>query len=133
MSAQIKKFVVRLNNNDKIEQLLQETYNQACKQYNAIQEEINKIVSTTKLNDLDIEGKERYGKIMSNYITLMQKAISQKFDIAKLLSEIVKYSGDVKEALESNKQITSINIAKLKEIAKSASSNEKTEVYKINK
>ena len=71
-----KKYTVKLNNIDKIEQLLQETYNLACQQYTQIQTEINKIANTTKLNELDIDGKEKYGKIMNNYIALQQKAIT---------------------------------------------------------
>ena len=50
----------------------------ANQQTNKIQEEINKIANTTVINDLDIEGKEKYAKIMSNYISLQQKAIQQK-------------------------------------------------------
>ena len=38
-----KKYTVKLNNIEKIEQLLQETYDLANRQTNQIQEEINKI------------------------------------------------------------------------------------------
>ena len=92
--ADKKKYTVKLNNIDKIEQLLQETYNLACQQFTQIQGEINKIANTTILKDLDIDGKEKYGKIMNNYISLQQKSITQKFDIAKLMSEIIKHNGD---------------------------------------
>lgn len=133
MGATLKKFTVRLNNKDKIEQLLQENYDQACQSYNTIQNEINKIASTTVIKDLDIDGKEKYGKIMNNYIALQQKAITQKFDIAKLLSEIVKYNGDVKSAIEGTKQQSStLDLAKLRELAISATgSKEATEEYKL--
>ena len=117
-----KKYTVKLNNIDKIEQLLQETYNLACQQYTQIQTEINKIANTTKLNELDIDGKEKYGKIMNNYIALQQKAITQKFDIAKLMSEIVKHNGDIKGALDATKNIpTTLDISALRELAKKAS------------
>ena len=65
----IKKYKVKLNNIEKIEQLLQETYDLACQQYRQIQEEINKISNSTTLNDLDIDSKEKYSKIMNNYIS----------------------------------------------------------------
>lgn len=117
-----KKYTVKLNNIDKIEQLLQETYNLACQQYTQIQTEINKIANTTKLNELDIDGKEKYGKIMNNYIALQQKAITQKFDIAKLMSEIVKHNGDIKGALDATKNMpTTLDISALRELAKKAS------------
>ena len=43
-----KKYTVKLNNVEKIEQLLQETYNLACLQATQIQNEINKIANTTE-------------------------------------------------------------------------------------
>lgn len=125
-----KRYSVKLNNLSKIEELLQETYNLACQQYNQIQNEINKVANTTVLNQLDIDGKEKYGKIMSNYISLQQKSIAQKFDIAKLMSEVAKHNGDVKTALENTKSMpTTLDISKLRELAKNASSsiNEKEE------
>ena len=60
-TVKIKKYTVKLNSNDKIEQLLQETYDQACQQHRIIQEEINKLSSSTTYKDLDIDGKEKYG------------------------------------------------------------------------
>lgn len=124
-----KKYSVKLNNTDKIEQLLQETYDLACQQYTTVQLEINKIINTTALKDLDIDGKEKYGKIMNNYMALQQKAIGQKFDIAKLMSEVVKYGGDVKSALDASKSMpTTIDIDKLRKLAQDATSTA-TEEY----
>jgi len=116
-----KKYNVKLNNVDKIEQLLQETYDLACQQYVQIQNEINKIAGTTTLNNLDIDGKEKYGKIMNAYITSQQKSIGQKYDIAKLMAEVLKHNGDINGALEDTKGIsTTFDIAKLKELANNA-------------
>lgn len=117
-----KKYSVKLNSVEKIEQLLQETYDLACQQYNQIQEEINKIANSTVMNDLDIDGKEKYGKIMNNYISLQQKSIGQKFDIAKLMSEVVKKGGDIEGAIDGMKKTpTTLDLTKLREIAKNAS------------
>lgn len=122
---QKKKFIVKINNNDKIEQLLQETYNLACQQYTQIQSEINKIANNTKINVLDMDGKEKYGKIMNNYIALQQKSINQKFDIAKLMSEIVKYNGDIKGALDAAKVApTTLDLNKLRNLVKNANQDE---------
>lgn len=130
-----KKYSIKLNSNDKIEQLLQETYDQACQQHRAIQDEINKLSSSTVFKDLDIDGKEKYGKIMSNFFTLQQKAIAQKFDIAKLMAEVVKHGGDVKGAIDAAKAApTTLNLDKLREIAMQASSTEsETEEYVTKK
>lgn len=134
METTRKKYTVKLNNNDKIEQLLQETYDLACQQYKTIQDEINKIAGTTVLRDLDIDGKEKYGKIMNNYISLQQKSITQKFDIARLMSEIVKHNGDVKGAIdESKKSPTTLDLAKLRQLAIEANSKPEEEEYEVRK
>ena len=131
-----KKYAVKLNNIDKIEQLLQETYNLACQQFIQIQNEINKIANSTKLSELDIDGKEKYGKIMNNYIALQQKSITQKFDIAKLMSEIIKHNGDIKGAIDASKNVrTTLDINALRELAKNASTqnSESTQKYMTKK
>lgn len=130
-----KKYSVKLNSIEKIEQLLQETYNLACLQATQIQNEINKIANTTEINDLDIDGKEKYGKIMNSYITLQQKSIAQKYDIAKLMAEVLKHGGSVKDTIEDTKSIpATFDIAKLKELAKDVNTqgNNITNNYKIN-
>lgn len=130
------RYKVKLNNIDKIEQLLQETYDLANQQINKIQEEINKIANTTVINELDIEGKEKYAKIMSNYISLQQKAIQQKFDISKLMAEVMKHNGDVDSALkDSKKSGSTLDISKLQELAKNANtqSNNTTEQYQLKR
>ena len=124
MDVKKKKYTVKLKNIDKIEELLQETYDLACQQYKQINDEINKIASTTTIKELDIEGKEKYAKIMNNYIALQQKAIAQKFDIAKVMSEIAKHNGDVKAGLDdASKQPMSFDLDKLRKLAKDASSS----------
>ena len=123
------KYKVRLNDNNKIEELLQETYDLACQQYKALQDEINKMAGSTVIKDLDIEGKEKYGKIMNNYMGLQQKAIAQKFDIARLMAEVVKHGGDVKGAIDASKQTpTTLDLNKLRELAIKATTND-TEEY----
>lgn len=128
-----KRYTVKTNSIEKVEQLLQETYDLACQQQTQIQNEINKITNSTNLVELDIDGKEKYGKTMANYIKLQQNAIAQKFDIAKLLSEVLKHNGDVDGALNDMKNVqTKIDINKLREIAKNATTTpENTEKYNI--
>ena len=134
MATQNKKYTVKLNNLDKIEQLLQETSDLACRQNNQIQEEINKIANTTIINDLDIDGKEKYAKIINNYLALLQKSTAQKMDIAKLLTEVVKHNGDVKGAINDTKNIsTALDLDKLRNLAKEISTNEDNEHYQLKK
>ena len=129
-----KKYTVKLNSTEKIEALLQETYNQACQQHTMIQEEINRLANSTTFKDLDIEGKEKYGKTMSNYFTLQQKAIGQKFDIAKLMAEIVKHGGDVKGAIDAAKTMpTTLDLDKLRQLAVEVSSTNETQEYETKR
>lgn len=129
----IKKYKIKVNNLEKIEELLQETYDLACKQQTIIQDEMNKIVNTTNVNNLDIEGKEKYAKAMQNYISLQQKSISQKMDIAKLMSEIVKNNGDAEKALSGIKaKSTTLDLEQLRKLAKEASTGSNdTQVYNV--
>lgn len=134
MAAQNKKYNVKLNNLDKIEQLLQETYDLACQQHNTIQNEINKIMNTTAVNDLDIDGKEKYGKIMKEYFALQQKSIVLKMDVAKLMTEVIKHHGDVKGAIDDvGKAGTTLNLASLRKLANDVktAANSTTEEYNI--
>ena len=85
-----KKFSIKLNSTDKVEQLLQETYDLASQQSKQIQDEINKIVNTTILNNLDIDGKEKYGKIMNNYLSLLQKLDLQQRLFSVIFLELLE-------------------------------------------
>ena len=80
------------------------------------------------------DGKEKYGKTMKNYISLQQAAITQKFDIAKLMSEVLKHGGDVNGALNDlgKNAPTSLDINKLREIAKNASTPDEDGPEKYN-
>lgn len=129
-----KRINIKLNSDDKIEQLLQESYNNSCRQYIQIQDEINKIANTTVINNLDIDGKEKYAKIMNNYLTLLQKANAQKVDIAKLLTEIKKMSGNVNDAINNLKgSNTTLDVEKLRKLAINAAKDNDSEKYHLNK
>lgn len=114
MSSKVK---IRINSNDKIEELLQETYNQACEQITQVQEEMNKIIKSTTLADLTIDEKAKYAKVMHDYSGDKDRAIRAKMDIAKLLIEIVNHRGSVEDTLNDKaytKQPTSLNFEALK-------------------
>ena len=129
-----KRINIKLNSDDKIEQLLQESYNNSCRQYIQIQEEMNKIANTTIINNLDIDGKEKYAKIMNNYLTLLQKANAQKVDIAKLLTEIKKMPGNVNDAINNLKGSNmTLDVEKLRKLAINATQNNDGEKYQLNK
>lgn len=95
---QLKQYKLKVDSKEKIEELLQEIYNEACKNIEEAQNEINKISHSTDLNTEIIDGKAKYAKAINDFITTKDKAIARKFEIAKLLTEIIKFNGNVQQA-----------------------------------
>lgn len=91
-----KKYKLKLNSIEKIEELLQELYDEADKNIVEIQNEMNKLSSSVQLSEEIVDAKAKYAKAMNDYISSKDKAIGRKLDIAKLMSEIIKYNGDIK-------------------------------------
>lgn len=96
------KLKIELNDSQNIRDLLQNAYNLAEEQIVQSQNEINKLSNATQLQNETIEGRTKYAKAINDYLGMKDKAISKKLDIAKILTEIQKYNGDVKTALESS-------------------------------
>lgn len=91
-----KRYKVKLNSVEKIEDLLQEIYDQACRQINEIQNEINKLTNSTNLgaDEITMDDKAKYSKAIHDFQNDKLKAISAKFEIAKFMGELIKRSGD---------------------------------------
>lgn len=128
-----KNFVIRLNSLDKVEALLQETYDLCNSQINQVQGEINKIANSTPLKDMDIDSKEKYGKIMNNYLTTIQKAIDRKFEIAKFMGDIVKHNGDVDKALSENEKNkkTTLDLNAIRQTLQNINNGDEKQNYQI--
>lgn len=96
-----KKYKVRLNSTEKIEELLQEIYDQACRHINEIDNEINKIINSANLgaDDVTMDEKAKYAKAVHDFIGDKSKAIQSKFEIAKFMGEIIKHNGDIDAAV----------------------------------
>lgn len=94
-----KKYKLKLNSVEKIEELLQELYEEADKNIVEIQNEMNKLSNSVQLNEEIVDAKAKYAKAMNDYISNKDKAIGRKLDIAKLMSEILKYNGNIKLAV----------------------------------
>ena len=80
--------------------MLQETYKLADQQLVQAQDEMNKLANATRLQDEVMDSKQKYSKAMNDYLTIKDKAIRTKLDIAKLMTEIMNHNGNVKEAIE---------------------------------
>jgi len=94
-----KKYKLKLNSVEKIEELLQELYDEADKNIVELQNEMNKLSSSVELNQEIMDAKTKYAKAMNDYISSKDKAIGKKLDIAKLMSEILKFNGNIKMAI----------------------------------
>ena len=91
-----RKYKVKLNSIEKIEDLLQEIYDQACRQINEIQNEINLLSNSTNLgaDGVTMDEKAKYAKAMHDFMGDKIKAIGAKFEVAKFMGELIKKSGD---------------------------------------
>ena len=94
-----KKIKIRLNSTEKVEELLQEIYDQACRQLNGVQNEINKLVSSTNLAEASIDSKAKYAKAMHDYHGDQNRALSTKVELVKFMGEIIKHNGDIEDVL----------------------------------
>lgn len=126
------KIKIEINDVQNIRDLLQEAYRLADEQIVQSQNEINKLSNATNLTQEAMDAKAKYSKAINDYLGIKDKAISKKLDIAKLLSEIYKYNGDVKGALESgNLKSVDINFDEIKKMVDD-SFDEKKEIKTIN-
>lgn len=97
-----KEYKLKLNSVEKIEELLQELYNETNRMVNEIQEQMNKLSSSVTLNQEPMDAKAKYSKAMNDFLSNKEKAISRKLDIAKLMSEIIKFNGNIKAAVQES-------------------------------
>lgn len=137
MAVVKKRYKLRLNSIEKIEELLQELYNEADKNLVEIQNQMNKLSNSVALNEEIMDSKTKYAKAMNDFITNKDKAIGRKLDIAKLMTEIHKFNGDVRKMVDSEESVG--NWEDLKDIVESApndndnDNNIETDSYSINK
>ena len=101
----LKRYKLKLNSAEKIEELLQELYNETCKNIEAIQNEMNKLSNSINLNNEIVDSKTKYAKAMNDFITNKDKAIGRKIEIAKLMSEILKFNGNVSKTFEESEAV----------------------------
>lgn len=96
------KLKIELNDTQNLRDLLQEAYNLASEQIIQAQNEINKLSVATQLQNEPMDGRTKYAKAINDYLSMKDKAISKKIDIAKILSDICSHNGDIRGALEGN-------------------------------
>ena len=100
----IKNFKVELNSADNLRDLVQNIIDLADTQINQAQSEIEKLKKSTDLTNEVMDGKSKYVKSINDYLSVIDKAMAKKIDIAKLLNEVMSHNGDVKAAMEESKK-----------------------------
>lgn len=89
---QKRKTSVKINDANSLENLLQETYGDACVQISDAQRVINELTNGSEPEDVrdytDIAAQR------TNALKIKDSAIKIKLDIAKLQTEIIKHTGD---------------------------------------
>lgn len=125
-----KRYKLKLNSAESIEELLQEIYIEACKNIEEIQQQINRITSSTQLNDESLDAKTKYAKAINDFIINKDKAIGRKLEISKLMSEILKYNGNVDNAINSTDVMENISIEELKKALVEEEANTHTNVVR---
>lgn len=136
MANYSKTYKIRLNSIEKIEELLQETYDYAHKLINEIQIEMNKLSQSTDLSQAMADEKSKYSKSIHDLITDKNKAINMKLDIAKFMGEVLKFKGDVNKAVDESVGInsaTSLDLENLRKIIEDSKENDKKEQYELGK
>lgn len=132
----LKRYKLKLNSSEKIEELLQELYNEACKNIETIQNEMNKLSSSINLNEEIVDSKTKYAKAMNDFITNKDKAIGRKLEIAKLMSEILKFNGNVSKTFAESDAVGDWSefMSKVNENGNLTTTEDKEEVreYRLN-
>ena len=117
--------------------MLQEIYDQACKQITEIQNEINKLVNSTNLgvDGFSIDAKATYAKAIHDFMGDKAKAIAAKFEVAKFMGEILKHNGDANAAVNDNnfKKRTSLNLNEIKSMLTEDNGNDGSVTYDLKK
>ena len=92
-----KKQEVKVNNNESLEGLMQETYNDACLQINDAQKTINELSASATPEDID--DLTKIAKEKGGLLKIKDSAIRIKLELAKLQSDIIKNRGDAEGAI----------------------------------
>lgn len=130
-----KRYRLKLNSIDKIEELLQELYNEADKIIVEIQNNLNKLVMSVDMNDEIADAKAKIAKAINDYIKSKDNAIGRKLEIAKLMTEIHKYNGNISAVASSNEFVCDIETLKTmySDNSEENTPNEEEECYEITK
>jgi hypothetical protein len=117
---------VKVNNNDSLEGLMQETYNDACLQLTDSQKTINELSASA--TPVDVDDLTKIAREKGNLLKIKDSAIKIKLEIAKLQSDIIKNRGDV-ETTVSERSNGSASLSDFKSIREMLKNDKDNGVY----
>lgn len=91
-----RKQVIKLNNSESLQGLMQESYNDAVGQIFQLQNSINEIALSVKPEDVDDVSKIAREK--SNMFKLKDSAIRIKLEVGKIMADLLKHDGKVEKS-----------------------------------
>lgn len=115
---------VKVNNNDSLEGLMQETYNDACLQITDSQKTINELSASA--TPVDVDDLTKIAREKGNLLKIKDSAIKIKLEIAKLQSDIIKNRGDVETTVteRSNGSASLSDFKSIREMLKNDTHND---------
>jgi hypothetical protein len=129
------KFKIELNSAQNVRDVLQHAYDMADAQIIQAQNEINKLASATKLHEEVMDSKSKYSKAINDYLNIIDKSISKKVEIAKLMTEILNHNGNVGSNVADGAGRQTLDLTKIKEMVKNMheEKQDKTKTIELNK
>lgn len=94
-----RKQEIKINDNDSLSGLMQETYNDACLQISESQKTINELSTSIPQTDLDVDDLTKIAKEKAGLLKVKESGIRIKLELAKLQSDIIKNRGDIGSAV----------------------------------
>ena len=121
-----QKTTVKINSDDSLTSLMQETYNDACLQITDAQKTINELSSSIPQADLDVDDLTKIAKEKAGLLKVKESGIRIKLELAKLQSDIIKNRGDVDSTIteRSNGSASLNDFKSIREMLKNSDNND---------
>jgi len=93
-----QKQKIKVNSADSLEGLLQEVYNDACKQINDAQRTINEL--STSVTAEDVGDATSIAKAKTDAQKVKDSGVKIKLEVAKVIKDVLKNSGNVDDTVK---------------------------------
>ena len=101
-----KKQQIIIQDNNSLQGVMQEVYNNACSQINDAQKVINELgASVTITEETDVDDLTKLAKAKTDVLKVKDSAIKIKLDLGKLQNDIIKHGGNLTKAINSNSEV----------------------------